>query len=59
MMRYINSNFSSPWRPNSELRSWMNYSYFYTWKTIFTGRMDELSFKIDINKCPIFFAYGD
>ena len=26
---------------------------------IFTGRMDDLGFNIDINKCPIFFAYGD
>jgi hypothetical protein len=37
----------------------MNFSYFYSWCKILTGRDAELEYHIDIKACPIFFAYGN
>lgn len=57
-MRLIFGSVVEKWRRPTELAPQMNYSYYYMWKKALTGDTDFFKFKIDLNSCPIFFAYG-
>lgn len=59
MMQFLMGGWVKKWRNTSDLTPQMNYSYAYMWWALITGRVEELQFKIDLNACPTFFAYGN
>ena len=59
MMRFLVGWCNGNWRNTSELTPQMNYSYAQCWLYELTGRREELIYRIDLNACPHFFAYGN